>query len=90
MYDDNFFVRLNDLRRYKLVDRIESISMPPSTLLCDLSSYVNNQMLSDVTFIVEDKQIFAHKILCVRYKFFHQLMMGLFEEARYVLILKIY
>ena len=37
------------------------------SLACDLSRLVNDRKLSDITFIVEGKEVFGHKnILCAR------------------------
>lgn len=44
-----------------------SHDLPPSTLLNDLHSFVNNKELSDVTFVLEGQSIYAHKMMLVRY-----------------------
>jgi hypothetical protein len=44
-----------------------SYEVPPSTLLSDMHSFVNNEALSDITFIIDGQPIHAHKMLLVRY-----------------------
>jgi hypothetical protein len=44
-----------------------SHDLPPSTLLNDLHSFVNNKELCDVTFILEGQSVYAHKMMLVRY-----------------------
>ena len=46
---------LNDFYEY----RFEPVSIPPPTLLSDLRMLINNQELSDVTFVVEGKRVYA-------------------------------
>ena len=41
-------------------------AIPPSSITQDLSEFINNELGSDISFIVEGKKIYAHKIhLCV-------------------------
>lgn len=51
----NGHVVLNDFYEY----RFEPVSIPPPTLLSDLRMLINNQDLSDVTFLVEGKPVYA-------------------------------
>jgi hypothetical protein len=44
-----------------------SYEVTPSTLLQDMHSFINNEALSDVEFIVEGETIYAHKMMLVRY-----------------------
>lgn len=55
--------------RYRFQFNVDDLSyeVPPSTLLSDLHSFVNNEALSDITFIIEGQPIHAHKMLLVRY-----------------------
>jgi len=79
-YDGNH--RLNDFLRFRF-DQVELDSVPPpSTLISDLKSYVGNEALSDVQFIVEGIPIHAHKILCLRCPFFKNLLTGEYMESR--------
>lgn len=50
---------LNDFWEYKF----EPVLIPPPTLKADLRSLLDNQMLSDVTFIVEDRPIRARCVV---------------------------
>jgi len=56
--------RLNDFH-YFLFD-IYSEAIPPSTLIQDLTKFVNSQRFSDVSLVVGDKSIPAHKIILAR------------------------
>jgi len=60
--------RLNDLKRFRFEP--ECYGIPSSTLAQDLRSLVNNELFSDVTFIVEGKKVFAHKLLLCRNSYF--------------------
>eukprot|EP00919_Chromeraceae_sp_WS-2016_P006004 GHVR01014126.1.p1 GENE.GHVR01014126.1~~GHVR01014126.1.p1 ORF type:complete len:450 (+),score=83.04 GHVR01014126.1:79-1428(+) len=42
------------------------VGIPPSTLVNDLRGFVGNPMFSDMTFVVEGRVLYAHKILCFR------------------------
>ena len=44
-----------------------SYDVAPSTLLQDMHSFINNESLSDVEFVVEGQTIYAHKMMLVRY-----------------------
>jgi len=60
--------RLNDFH-YFLIDERAS-DLPPSTLIEDLGGFVGNKLFSDVTFIVEDQEVSAHKMMLVRSSYF--------------------
>jgi len=42
---------------------IGSVDILESSLLCDLKKLVNNDELSDVSFLLEGKVVYAHKIV---------------------------
>ena len=44
-----------------------SYDVPSTTLLNDLHSFINNEALSDISFIIEGQPIHAHKMMLVRY-----------------------
>lgn len=56
-------------------------SVPPSTILSDLRSLINDPTLSDITFIVEDQPVHAHKILLMRSSYFQALFLGSMRES---------
>jgi len=58
--------RLNDFIRFDFAAYDLSFEVPPSTIISDLSRLVNDDTLSDVTFIVEDKPVYAHKLMLMR------------------------
>src|SRR5689334_5766220 len=51
-------------------DFIPLIAIPDSTLKQEMRQYINNKDFSDVTLVVEDKTIFAHKAILSRSKTF--------------------
>mmetsp|Transcript_19665 Transcript_19665/g.25484 ORF Transcript_19665/g.25484 Transcript_19665/m.25484 type:complete len:699 (-) Transcript_19665:135-2231(-) len=58
---------LNDFFKF----RLKAISVPSPRLVRDISKLINNPELSDVTFIVEGKQVYANRaILAVRSEYF--------------------
>mmetsp|Transcript_2116 Transcript_2116/g.3876 ORF Transcript_2116/g.3876 Transcript_2116/m.3876 type:complete len:633 (+) Transcript_2116:126-2024(+) len=74
--------RLSDFERFEFdVDDL-SHDLPPSTLLHDLHSFVNNKELSDVTFILEGQSIYAHKMMLVRSPYFRIMFSGNMMESK--------
>jgi hypothetical protein len=61
--------RLNDFWQFKLATEV-NIDIPSSSLVSDLRGFLNETKLSDVTFIVEGKPVYAHKLLCMRCSYF--------------------
>jgi len=74
--------RLNDFLRFRFDQAEPDFGSPPSSLITDLRGYVNNEVLSDVQFIVEGIPVHAHKILCLRCPFFRNLLTGEYMESR--------
>lgn len=72
--------RLNDFLRFRFESGEEDL--PPSTLLADLRLLVDNELLSDVTFIVDGIPVRAHKVLCLRCPYFRNLLTGEYMESR--------
>lgn len=70
---------LNDFYEY----RFEPVMIPQSTLKSDLRTLLNRQELSDVTFIVEGKPIYASRVhLALRCETFRAMFFGGLKESR--------
>lgn len=74
--------RLNDFMKFPLIQKSYDPYVPQSTLINDLKLYVDNQLLSDITFIVEGIPIHAHKILCLRCSYFRNMLTGEYMESK--------
>lgn len=59
-----------------------SFDVPPSTLISDFRLLVDNDTLSDVTFIVEGRSVYAHKLMLMRCSYFEALFLGQMREAQ--------
>ncbi|CAE7736098.1 MPPalpha1 [Symbiodinium microadriaticum] len=73
--------RLNDFWQFKLATEV-NIDIPSSSLVSDLREFLNDAKLSDVTFIVEGKPVYAHKLLCMRCSYFRAMFEGQMREAQ--------
>jgi len=71
--------RLNDFSYFQL--DIYSEVIPPSTLVADLSNFINNQKYSDVQIIINDKVIPSHKIILSRCEYFETMFKSSMREA---------
>lgn len=58
--------RLNEFIRFDFAAYDLSFEVPSSTLIADLRQMVNDDTLSDITFIVEDQPVYAHKLMLMR------------------------
>lgn len=58
-----------------------SFEVPPSTILSDLRSLINDSTLSDITFMVEGQPVYAHKLMLVRCSYFQALFLGQMKES---------
>jgi BTB/POZ domain/Kelch motif/Galactose oxidase, central domain len=74
--------RLNDFLKYSFTSDLTASDIPVSTLVDDLKGFVKSDLHSDITFIVEGRKIHAHKILCMRCAFFHNMLTGEYMESR--------
>lgn len=62
---------LNDFYKF----RLKPVCIPPSALVKDLSKMINNVELSDVTFLVEGKEVHCNRaIMAVRSEFFRVML----------------
>jgi len=73
--------RLNSFIKFDFTVYDRSFDIPPSTILSDFRSLVNNETLSDVTFIVEGRSVHAHKLLLMRCSYFEALFLGQMRES---------
>ena len=74
----NGHVVLNDFYEY----RFEPVSIPPPTLLSDLRMLINNKELSDVSFLVEGKEVHASRVhLAARSEHFRAMLFGGMRES---------
>jgi len=73
--------RLNDFWQFKLATEVD-IDIPSSSLVGDLRGFLNEPKMSDVTFIVEGKPVYAHKLLCMRCSYFAAMFGGEMREAQ--------
>ena len=74
--------RLNDFLKYSFSSETPSSGVSASTLIQDLKGFVKSDLHSDITFVVEGRRIHAHKILCMRCAFFHNMLTGEYMESR--------
>lgn len=90
IHDDSLYVfggydgidRLDDFVRFEFSVEDLVYDIPPSTLVSDLRTYLDDQgALCDITFIVEDIPVRAHKIMLMRCSYFKCLLMGSMMEA---------
>ena len=73
--------RLNDFVRFDFAVYDLSFEVPSSTLVSEFRALVDNEKLSDVTFIVEGTPVYAHKLLLMRCPYFHALILGDMKES---------
>jgi len=90
VYENSFYIfggydgvqRLNDFLKFNFEQNASDLIAPASTLIPDLRTYVNNEAVSDVQFIVEGIPVYAHKILCLRCPYFRNMLTGEYMESR--------
>lgn len=73
--------RLNDFVRFDFALYDLSFEVPSSTLVSEFRALVDNETLSDVTFIVEGKPVYAHKLFLLRCSYFLALILGDMKES---------
>jgi len=65
------------------IAKARKIKVPESTILKDFENMINNQFLSDIIFVIDGKEIFAHKyILQVRSEHFKVMFSSGLRESR--------
>jgi leucine-zipper-like transcriptional regulator 1 len=74
--------RLNDFIRFDFEIHDIDFELPPSTLVSDLRHLVNHDTVADITFIVEDIPVHAHKLMLMRSSYFRALFLGEMQESR--------
>ena len=68
---------MNDFQKFHFYEEADD-----STIISDLKRFVNNDMLSDIAFIVDGRKVYAHKLLCSRCLYFHNMFTGEYRESR--------
>ena len=73
--------RINEFLRFDFALYDLTFDVPAATIQTDLRAMVNNPTLSDVTFVVEGRELYAHKFMLVRCEYFQSLFLGSMREA---------
>jgi leucine-zipper-like transcriptional regulator 1 len=73
---------LNSFIKFDFALYALSFDVPPSTIISDFRALVNNDTFSDITFTVEGRQVYAHKLLLMRCSYFEALFLGQMREAQ--------
>ena len=73
--------RLNSFIKFDFAIYDLSFESPPATIISDFRCLVNNDTFSDVTFIVEGRSVYAHKLMLMRCSYFEALFLGQMREA---------
>jgi hypothetical protein len=79
-YDGN--IRLNDFVRFDFAVYDLSFEVPPSSLVAELRSLVDDETMSDVTFLVDGHSVYAHKLMLMRCSYFRALFLGEMMESK--------
>lgn len=73
--------RLDDFVRFDFSVYDLSFEVPPSTILAEFRSLINDSTVSDITFIVEDQPVYAHKLMLMRCEYFQGMFSGNMRES---------
>lgn len=74
--------RLNDFIRFDFAVYDLSFEVPSSTILSEFRAMVDDETLSDITFVVEGTPVYAHKIMLMRCSYFRALFLGEMKESK--------
>ena len=74
--------RLNDFVRFDFAVYDLTFEVPASTIISDMQRMINDSTMSDITFIVEDQPVYAHKLMLMRCSYFQALFLGQMRESR--------
>jgi hypothetical protein len=74
--------RLNDFVRFDFAVYDLSFEVPTSTLVAEFRALVDDETLSDVTFLLEGTPVYAHKLMLMRCSYFRALFLGEMKESR--------
>ncbi|ETK74649.1 hypothetical protein F441_18976 [Phytophthora nicotianae CJ01A1] len=75
-----------DVRTEVEQTRIDNQNEAEETMTTHLRSLVNNKLMSDVVFVVEGTDIFAHKCICIRSPFFKTLLSAESSQNRFLCV----
>jgi hypothetical protein len=89
VYNDAMYVfagysgteRINEFIKFDFALYDLSFEVPPSSINAELRAMVNNPTLSDVTFVVQGREIYAHKLFLIRCEYFQSLFLGSMMES---------
>jgi leucine-zipper-like transcriptional regulator 1 len=90
VYQDSMYVfggydgseRLSDFIKFDFTVYDMSFEVPPSSIISDFRAMINDSTLSDIKFIVEGLEIYAHKLMLIRCSYFQSLFLGGMMESR--------
>jgi hypothetical protein len=76
--------RLNDFVKYDLAADMPCEDIPPSTILSELRSFLDDEgvmSLADITFVVEGVSIRCHKVMLMRCPYFRAMLLSDMAES---------
>jgi len=69
---------LNDFYRF----RLRPVNVPPSALVSDMRRLMHREELSDVTFLIEGREVYANRaLLAIRSEYFEAMLFGGMSES---------
>lgn len=75
-------IRLNDFVRFDFQSYDLTFEVPPSSLISEFGTLVDNETLSDICFVVEGTPVYAHKLMLMRCSYFRALFLGEMKESK--------